>query len=47
VPFEKYFQMPLSRGKLFKMTFPSDISAEDKQDISDYLQIVLKRTLKH
>ncbi|ONV40566.1 hypothetical protein A8E82_19610 [Burkholderia cenocepacia] len=44
--FEMYFQMPLSKDKYFKMSFPSDIDDEDKQDIADYLNIVLKRKLK-
>ncbi|ANJ73098.1 hypothetical protein A9Y76_11720 [Ralstonia insidiosa] len=40
------FQMPLSGSKYFLMSFPSDIDDEDKQDIADYLAIVLKRKLK-
>lgn len=44
--YELYFQMPLSNGKYFKMSFPSDIDDDDKQDITDYLNIVLKRKLK-
>ncbi|CAD9227958.1 conserved hypothetical protein [Burkholderia cenocepacia] len=44
--YEQYFQMPLSNDKYFKMSFPSDIDDEDKQDIADYLNIVLKRKLK-
>lgn len=45
-PFEMYFQMPLSKDKYFKMSFPSDIDDEDKQDITDYLSIIMKRKLK-
>ncbi|MBU9118401.1 hypothetical protein KTD15_06280 [Burkholderia multivorans] len=45
-PYELYFQMPLSNGNYFKMSFPSDIDDDDKQDIADYLNIVLKRKLK-
>lgn len=44
--YELYFQMPLSNGGYFKMSFPSDIDDDDKQDIADYLNIVLKRKLK-
>lgn len=44
--YEQYFQMPLNNGKYFHMSFPSDIDDEDKQDIADYLGIVLKRKLK-
>ncbi|ANJ72245.1 hypothetical protein A9Y76_07100 [Ralstonia insidiosa] len=44
-PYELRFQMPLSSG-YFLMSFPSDIDDEDKQDISDYLALVMKRKLK-
>lgn len=44
--YELRFQMPLSGSKYFLMSFPSDIDDEDKQDIADYLAIVLKRKLK-